>query len=62
METKDIINEVVNNGCKVYDYGTEMYDKIDSLDENEYSLLQDELEKACMYIEYRCADEEYVVF
>ena len=60
---ENIINEVVNNGCKIYNPNTDgIYEKIDSLNEEEYSLLQDALEKSYMYIEYRNVDDIYVVF
>lgn len=60
---ENIISKVVNNGCKIYSPNTDgIYEKIDSLNEEEYSLLQDALEKSYMYIEYRNVDDIYVVF
>ena len=47
------ISEVVNNGCKIYRPNTDgIYEKVNSLNDEEYSLLQDALEKYYMRIEY----------
>lgn len=56
------ISEVVNNGCKIYRPNTDgIYEKVNSLNDEEYSLLQDALEKYYMRIEYRIVDDIYYV-